>query len=237
MFIVCVDWQKLLEDVQHKRCRTQRTIFSFSEVASPASSHRLCLWGRSDQETVLLLRYLSFTHLYKGPLTIKLRGQTISIMNIFCLQGHDSGCTQARVFWVPAALRSSASPAIFRRWRERCRGGKAKCCCSVGRTSGGELKCLVGLGSRCFWRHLNLTLSVLLWHLSFCIFAVLMTFSHMINTGLMWKPRKSTEGTPDSQMPSSVVSPMTPMMCSSTKVNKPVSSKGLSTEPNKNICK
>ena len=56
MFTVCVNWQKLLEDVQHGRCRTQRTIFSISEVASPAISHRLCLWGHSDQETVLLLR-------------------------------------------------------------------------------------------------------------------------------------------------------------------------------------
>lgn len=49
-----------------------------------------------------------------------------------------SGSTADAKFRDRAKSRSSACPATCRRWRGQCRGGKPKCSCSMGRTSGGE---------------------------------------------------------------------------------------------------
>lgn len=61
------------------------------------------------------------------------------IIIMLCLQGPNSGYTRGRTLWAHAALRSLVCPTAFRRWREHCRGGRAKCCSSAGRTSGGKL--------------------------------------------------------------------------------------------------
>lgn len=90
-------------------------------------------------------------------------------MITFLPQGPDSGYTQGKVFWVHAALRSSASPVVFRRWREPFRGAEAKCCSSVRVNTGGKFNqtFITGVGFQLtfkplfrFWRLMSVKLPV-----------------------------------------------------------------------------
>lgn len=77
--------------------------------------------------------------LSRRPIPVEQKEQVTFIMIVTCSQGPDSGCTQGRMSWDPAAYRSLASPPAFRKWRAHYREEKTKSCSSVESATGGKL--------------------------------------------------------------------------------------------------